>query len=167
MDTILFLVIAYIGGTLGIKLKLPAGALLGSMFLVGILKMTETINFENISYFLRYFSKVSLGTMIGLMFTNNILKLSWKQLLGLFLVGLSSVLSALIIALSFNLFEVLPFVTALVSSAPGGIPEMLTLADSIGINTEEVIIIHLIRFVTLMILLKWLLTINKKKENSV
>lgn len=167
MDTLLFLIVAYIGGTLGIKFKLPAGALLGSMFLVGILKMTEIISFENVSYLLRYFSKVSLGTIIGLMFTSNILKLSLKQLYSFILVGLSSVFSALILAFLFDTLQTLPFVTALISSSPGGIAEMLTLADSVGINTEEVLIIHIIRFITLMILLRWLLIFNQKRENSV
>lgn len=163
MDTFLFLVIAYIGGTLGIKLKLPAGALLGSMFMVGIFKMTDSIEFANVSSLLRIASKIALGTMIGLMFSKDILKLSLKQLISFIMLGLGSIFSTIIIAFTFSLLNVLPFVTSLVAVAPGGIAEMLTLADSINVDTSAVMMIHLIRFVMLMLLLKWLLNLIHKQ----
>lgn len=163
MDTIIFIIVAYIGGTLGIKLKLPAGALLGSMFLVGLLQMTNLIEFTDVSPYLRIASKIALGTMIGLMFTKDILKLPVKQLLSFLVVGLTSIASALFLGFIFQFFGVFPFVTGMVSTAPGGIAEMLTLADAIKIDTQEVVMMHLIRFVTLMLMLKWLLSLNQKR----
>lgn len=163
LDTIMFLIFAYIGGTLGIKLKLPAGALLGSMFLIGILKMTNMFEFAEVSPILRVASKMALGTMIGLMFTKDILNLPIKQLFSFVLVGLSSILSAVLLAFVFDLFGALPFITALISSTPGGIAEMLTLADEVDVNTQAVVMMHLIRFVTLMLLLRWMLTLQQKR----
>lgn len=163
MNTLLFLVFAYIGGIIGIKLKLPAGALLGSMLSIGILQMTGLMTFTDVSPVIRIISKIALGTMIGLMFTREILQLPFKQLLSFLIVGLSSVASAILLGLIFHLFGTLPFITGLIASSPGGIAEMLTLADAIHADTQAVVIMHLIRFVTIMVLVRWLLNLNQKR----
>jgi membrane AbrB-like protein len=162
MDTVLFLLLAYVGGTVGIKLKLPAGALLGSMLFVGAFSMTGTIDFD-IAPIIRPISKIALGTMIGLMFTKEILKLPFKQVLSFILLGLGSVLSACVIAIVFHYLGFIPFITGMIAVAPGGIAEMLTLADSVDSNTQIVVMMHLIRFVTLMVLLRWLLKLFEKQ----
>lgn len=165
-DTILFLTFAYIGGTLGIRLKLPAGALLGSMLFVGIFTMTDIVEFTNVSPVIRTAAQVALGAMIGLMFTKEILMLPLKQIFGLIILGLGSVLSAVFIALLFNWVGVFPFITGVIAVAPGGIAEMLTLADSLDVNTQTVVMMHIIRFVTIMLILKWLLNMIKSKGKS-
>ncbi len=164
MDTIVFLLFAYVGGTIGIKLKLPAGALLGSMIFIGIISIFNLYPLEAISPILRTASKIALGIMIGLMFTKEILNLPFKQLLSFILVGLGSVLSAFIIAIIFKWVGFLPLVTGLIAFAPGGIAEMLTLATSIEVDTQAVVIMHIIRFVLLMLTLRWMLKLFEMKE---
>lgn len=166
METILFLLLAYIGGTIGIKLKMPAGALLGSMLCVGLISMFNLVEFDNISPIVRLSSQIALGTMIGLMFTKEILQLSLRQLFGFVLLGLFGVCSAIVIAIAFNFFEFLPFITGVIAVAPGGITEMLTLADSIGEDAQAVVVVHLIRFVTIMLILRWILQSAERRVNN-
>lgn len=167
MDTILFLLFAYVGGTIGIKLKLPAGALLGSMIFIGIISIFNIYSLDALSPILRTASKVALGIMIGLMFTKEILDLPFKHLISFILLGSGSVLSTFIIASIFNWVGYLPFTTGLIAVAPGGIAEMLTLATSIDVDTQAVVMMHIIRFVLLMLILRWMLKLFEKKERSI
>lgn len=167
MNAIVFLLLAYLGGIIGVKLKLPAGALLGSMLMVGVFSIVDMIDSQEIPHFIRNLSKVALGTMIGLMFTKNILYLPFKKLISFIILGFGSVISAVVVAMILKGMGMTPFIMTLVSVSPGGIAEMLTLADSIHTDTQVVAIMHLIRFVTLMLLLRWILkTFNKQGEKT-
>jgi membrane AbrB-like protein len=166
MDTILFLLFAYIGGKLGIKLKLPAGALLGAMLFVGLFKVLEIVQFNHVSPLLRVGAQIALGTMIGLMFTKEILMLPLSRLLGFILLGLGGVLTAITLSLVFNWFNLLPFITGIMALAPGGIAEMLTLSESLDSNTQAVAIMHTIRFVFIMLTFKWILNLIRKRSEK-
>lgn len=163
METILFFVLAYIGGTIGIKLKLPAGALLGSMFFIGAFNMLSVTDLTNISPFIRPMTQIALGTMIGLMFTNEILKLPLKHITGFIILGVGSVVSAILISLSFKWMGLFSFVTGVIAVAPGGIAEMLTLAHEVDADTSAVVMIHIIRFVTIMLALRLLVVFMNRK----
>lgn len=163
MDTFTFLVCAYVGGRLGLKLRLPAGALLGSMFFIGFLQITNLLEFTTISQLLRVGSKIALGIMIGLMFSRKIFMLSYKKLLGFMFVGISSVISAVLLGFIFHKLGYFPTVTGIVASSPGGIAEMLTLADEINADTQDVAMMHIIRFVLFMLLMRWLFVARQKR----
>lgn len=167
MNTLLFLITAYIGGKVGIEWRLPAGALLGSMILVGMVNASGIIEFSNISPLLRIGSQVALGTMIGLLFSKKILELPVNLVIAFTLLGLGSILISLILAVLFNLLDVLPFISGLIAVAPGGVAEMLTLSESVGGQTQAVVIVHLMRFVFIMLILKWFIKrVHTKLERS-
>lgn len=163
MDTVLFLLFAYTGGKIGLKLKLPAGALLGAMLFIGLLNFTNTVQLTNVSPLLRIAAQIALGTMIGLQFSKEILKLPKNLLVGFTLLGMGSIATSVILALVFYTIGLFPLITGLIAVAPGGIAEMLTLSESVNGNTQAVAIMHLIRFVLIMLLFKWLLTWSHSK----
>lgn len=166
MDTILFLILAYIGGKIGIKLKLPAGALLGSMLLVGAVSILDLFPLQDISPVITTGSKVALGIMIGLMFTRDILKLPISHIFSLILLGISGIISAIAIAVIFKWMDFLPFLSGVIAVAPGGITEMLTLATTVEADTQAVVMMHLIRFLLLMLILRWFLNMFDKKKRE-
>lgn len=167
MDTILFLVVAIIGGILGIKFRLPAGALLGAMLFVGLWKTLGVFQFDQVSPLLRKGAQIVLGMMIGLMFTKEILKLPKKMLISFILLGLGGVLTAITLSVIFNLLGIFPYVTGIIASAPGGIAEMITLSESVNGNTQAVAIMHILRFIFIMLSFKWLLNwIQKRSEQT-
>lgn len=163
MSTLLFLMTAYIGGRVGVLLRLPAGALLGSMILVGIVNTSGLIEFSNISPLLRIGSQIALGSMVGLLFSNKILELPLNLIVAFTLLGLGSITISIILAGIFHLFGVLPFISGLISVAPGGIAEMLTLSESVNGQTQAVVVIHLIRFVFIIMTIKWFISWIQKR----
>lgn len=167
MDTFLFLCLAYIGGKIGLKLKLPAGALIGAMLLVGAAKIfTGMLEQFQPASSLRFFVQMSLGAMIGLLFSKKIRSLRLKDLLLIFTVGLGSVATSFLFGWLFHLLFSQTLVTSIIASTPGGIAEMLTLADSVQANTEIVAFVHVMRFLILVLSLKLLIPfIQARFEN--
>lgn len=163
MNTLLFLITAYIGGKVGIQLRLPAGALLGSMILVGVVNASGVIEFSNISPLLRIGSQIALGTMIGLLFSKKILELPLNLIVAFTLLGLGSILISIMLAGLFALLDILPFISGLIAVAPGGIAEMLTLSESVNGQTQAIVVVHLIRFVFIMLTIKWFISWLHKK----
>ncbi|MGG0670353.1 AbrB family transcriptional regulator [Sporosarcina koreensis] len=164
-DSLLFILLSYIGGRIGLRLKLPAGALLGAMLFVGGFKILGTVELNDVSPLLRIATQIALGTMIGLHFKKDILNLPIKRLAAFLIVGIGSILTALLVNIVFHYFGITTFITGLIAVAPGGLAEMITLSDSVQSDTQIVVIVHLIRFLIIMLsfksLLKW--SVSKKQ----
>lgn len=163
-DTILLLLLAYIGGQLGILLKMPAGALLGAMLFVGMFKITGLVTLSEVMPLLKIATQIGLGLIIGMQFNRNIFKLPLSQIVAFILLGMGSVATSLFIVAIFTKFHILSFITALIAVAPGGLPEMLTLSDSLGIDTQTIVIIHMIRLLLILLLFKTLLNWSLRKR---
>jgi membrane AbrB-like protein len=166
MNILLFLLLSFIGGAIGILLKVPAGALLGSMILIGALQATNMLVIDNIPQIIRWIVQAVLGLMIGLMFSRDVLKITKKTLSGLLIVGFGGIISAFLLGFLVYGLTGLSFKTSVIAAAPGGIAEMLTLADSMDADTQAVALLHLLRFFIVMstipIILSWMVRINKR-----
>lgn len=163
MNTLLLILTAYVGGRVGIWLRLPAGAILGSMILVAMVKTADVISFSDISPLIRLGSQVVLGTMIGLLFSKKILALPLNLMMALTLLGFASIIISSILAGIFSVLEILPFITGLISTSPTGIAEMITLSESIQAQTQAVVVVHLIRFVFIILILRWFIAMVSKR----
>lgn len=167
IDSVLFLLLSFVGGTIGLHLKLPAGALLGAMLFVGGFKLLGTVELTDVSPLLRIATQIALGTMIGLHFRKSILMLPKKRLVAFLIVGIGSILTGLCINAVFYHFGIATYLTGLIAVAPGGLAEMITLSDSVQSDTEVVVIIHLIRFLVIMLTFKSLLKWSIRKKQAV
>lgn len=164
MSTLLFIGLAFIGGKIGLKLKLPAGALVGAMLLVGAVKMfTELLEHFQPADSLRFLIQMSLGAMIGLMFTNRIKNLRVTELLMILIVGASSLVSSLLFGWSFHYLFDQPLGTSIIAATPGGIAEMVTLADSVQADTRVVAFVHVMRFLFLVVSLRLIISYIKTR----
>lgn len=149
------MIIAGIGGLIGIKLKIPAGALIGSMIFVAIYQIgwergVIPVNFKLIA-------QMIVGGMIGLNFTRSSLaglKELWIPAL-ILISGLT--LSWLILGFLIAKLTGLELVTALFSSAPGGLADMTLMAEAYGAEISNVALLHLIRMLVVVTVLPFII----------
>ncbi len=150
----LTLLIAAAGGILGYKLKLPAGAMIGAMVAVGAYNI-----FNNQAYIPPQFRlgiQIAAGAMIGLQINREILS-GLKMLLVPSLIMVGAVIAVCFIAgFLMHKFTGLDLTTALFASAPGGMTEMSLAADSLGANAPQVAVLQLIRLLSVIIFLPFL-----------
>ncbi len=149
MEKIIYtLAVAAIGGYIGIKIKMPAGALIGAMIAVAVFNI-QTGKGDVPSQF-RVIAQVAVGAMIGLNFTMDTVT-GLKNLVVPALVLVIG-LTAFSLFLGFILSKVtgLDLVTALFSSAPGGLTDMTLISDAYGADTPKVALLHLVRLLTVI-----------------
>ncbi len=160
MDKIIYtLIIGAIGGYLGIKLKIPAGAMIGSMIAVAIYNVFSKNGYVPSNF--KLVAQIVIGAIIGLNFTmDSILELKNLIIPSIILViGLTffSLLLGLIIfkLTGSSLFKMdgLDLPTALFSAAPGGLTDMVIMSESFGAQTHIVALLHLIRLTTVLTVL--------------
>lgn len=166
MDLIQFLFLSFIGGMLGILLKIPAGALIGPMIFVGAFQVTELVVVEHVPQLVRLSAQSMLGLFIGLMFSKKILKQKKKDYLAVMMVGVGSMITAFLFGLIIREITHLHYLTAVVASVPGAVAEMLTLADSMGMSTQEVAMLHVLRFLIIMLVFPYIITAIVKKMDK-
>lgn len=152
MERIIYtLLIGGVGGYLGIKLKIPAGAMIGAMVFVGVFNVFTGKG--DIPPNFKLVAQVVIGSMIGLNFTME----SIKGLKDLILPAIVLVigLTALSIGLGIIIhkFTGVDLPTALFSAAPGGIADMTIMSESFGAQTHIVALLHLVRLTTVLTIL--------------
>lgn len=157
------LIIALIGGFIGNKLKIPAGALIGSMVSVGIFNL---FSFKlEIPQFYRIVAHSILGGSLGLLITKDFLMDLRKYLIpSLMVVILLSLFGALtgIIVSKITKTDIL---TSLFGSVPGGMQEMIVLSDSYDVNHVEVVVMQTVRRILIVVLYPLLVNIIMKFIN--
>lgn len=145
---ILTLIVATVGGIIGLKLKIPAGALIGGMVAVAIYNMSTSKAVIPNNF--KIAAQIVVGGMIGLNFTMETISGLKKLIVPavILMVGLT----VLSIGLGFLISKLtgMDLVTALFSSSPGGLADMVLISDAYGADTSTVAILHLIRLVTVV-----------------
>ncbi len=149
MEKILYtLVIAMVGGILGIKLKIPAGALIGAMIAVAIYNINTGKG--DIPPNFKLLAQIVVGGMIGLNFTMETVQ-GLKELLipGLILV-LGLTIFSLTLGFTISKLTGVDMITALFSTSPGGLTDMTLISEAYGAETPKVALFHLMRLVTVI-----------------
>ena len=147
--TLITLIIASAGGLIGLKLKIPAGAMIGAMVAVSAYNI-----YSGNAYIpgqLKIAAQIILGGIIGLSINMEAVKgLKAVIVPGLILVAVLfvfSLISGLIIAKVTGM----DLYTALFSCSPGGLTEMTIIADSYGADLSKVVLVHLIRILSVIL----------------
>jgi hypothetical protein len=136
------------GAYIGLRLKLPAGALIGSM--VAVLVMNLIWNNAFMPESLRIIIRIAAGALIGSRIQK---KDVWalRNTLGSAIVMVVGVL-VLSVASGLMVFSLsnLDLATALLASAPGGMSDMSLIADELGADTPKVALLHLVRIMSVL-----------------
>lgn len=145
------LLVACAGGIVGMKLKIPAGAMIGAMIAVAAYhiwcgKGEIPANFK-------IAAQIIVGGMLGLNFSMDTLYGLKEMALPaiVMLIGLMvlSVILGIVVAKTTGM----DLITALFSSAPGGITEMTLASEAYGADTPKVAILHLMRLISVITIL--------------
>lgn len=149
------MLVAVAGGLLGYRLKLPAGALIGSMLAVAAYNLISER--AHVPHGVRVGIQIMAGAIIGMRVNREAL-LTLKTLL---LPALVIVLSVLVInfAVGFLLYRLtrLDLATCLFGSAPGGVVEMTLAAEALGADPAKVAVMQLLRLFSVLSFMPFLL----------
>ena len=150
MDTVRTVLVGVLGGLLGHVLQLPAGALIGSLAAVAGWNVL-TDGRAQVPSWLRTPSRVLVGATIGSLATPVLLRSLGAS------VGWAVVCTTGVVALGLLLGLVLQATTgldrrtALLASCPGGISEMVAMADDSGADVELVLGVQLVRKLVVLV----------------
>ena len=155
-DTFVVLCTGAAGGLLGSILRIPGGSMIGAMGAVGALQLTAASPLS-IGPQWGTFGQLLVGAVIGSTLDRRMLK-SFRSVLipGLFAVA-TTVLSGMLIGVTFAVLGLVDPLVALFGLAPGGFAEMTAAAISLGASGPLVASMHLMRVVAVLVLLPLLL----------
>ncbi|MGE5678461.1 MAG: AbrB family transcriptional regulator [Pseudomonadota bacterium] len=160
------LLIAVIGGTLALKIKLPAGAIVGSIIAVSVVNIV--MGLPEMPGVLKWFTQVIAGAFIGSGLTSK--SVSEMKKLTLPAIILITTFMVINILLGFALYFTSPLdlCTSLFAVVPGGLSEMSVIADDMGADTAVVSVFQVARLTSTMCLFPFLITriLHAEKNNS-
>lgn len=150
MDVVRTLLVGVCGGLLGHVVGVPAGALLGSLAAVAAYNVVSDDRAQ-VPAWLRTPSRILVGATIGSLATPALLRSLGSSL------GWAVACTTAVVAVGLALGLVLARTTgidrrtALLASCPGGISEMVVLAEESGADVELVLGIQLVRKLTVLV----------------
>jgi len=169
MDFLIFLltlVCAFTGAAIALKLKLPAGALVGALCGVVALNLLygKSVFYIEFRVVLQIFSGIMIGGKIG--------KKDLAELKTIIFPTVILVLGMVILNLTFGgliyKFSSLDVATSLFATAPGGVADMALISSELGANTGYVGILQLFRILTVFIFMppifKAIISKDRKKH---
>ncbi len=163
MNSIVTLFVATLGGFIGLKSKIPAGTLVFAMLAVATYNIITDKAY--IPSNLKFIAQVIVGGMIGLSFT----KETFFNLKNLILPSIILVICLLtfsvIIGIIIHKFTNIDLVTALFSSAPGGLTDMALMSGEYGAIQTTVVTLHLMRLITVLVFLPRIINFISKHLN--
>jgi hypothetical protein len=161
---ILTFILAIIGGYLGDKMKLPAGALIGSMVFVGAanlsgadLQIPEQFNI---------LAQSIIGGVLGLSLKPQIVAELKNYLVPSLMVVVLLAIFGVLVGLIVSWTTVIDIYTSMFGSVPGGMQEMIVLAQSYDVNHPAVLVIQTVRRILIVVIYPFLIKIVSKIAGS-
>lgn len=149
LNTARTLGLGVLGGLLGHALQLPAGALLGSLAAVAAWNVASDGR-ATVPSWLRSPSRVLVGATIGSLATPVLLRTLGASVGWAVVCTTGVVVLGLLLGLLLSATTAMDRRTALLASCPGGISEMVALADESGADVELVLGIQLVRKIVVL-----------------
>lgn len=156
------ILIASAGGFIGLRLKVPAGALVGAMIAVALANLAGGFS-GAIPREFRTVAQIVVGGMLGLSITRATLleiRAMWLPVVVLiaFLIGMS-----LLAGVVLSRVTGWDAATAFFGSSPGGMTEMTLTSMSFGADTPKVALLQLVRMLAVVSIMPWIFKIVLKK----
>lgn len=165
MDKIFYtLLAAGCGGFIGMKLKIPAGALIGAMIFVAIYNIYT--GHGTIPSKFNLVAQIVVGGMIGLNFTMDTVMGLKKLIVPALILVLGLTLFSICLGFAISKFTGLDLTTALFSCSPGGLTDMALISEAYGAETPKVVSLHLMRLITVITVLPLVIKLFTKYVRS-
>jgi len=146
----IFLAIGTLGGYLGTKLKIPAGALIGSLLAVICFKLISRVDW-NVPKTFTFVLQVFLGIMVGASFQTDMLKVMSRVFFPVITSTLLLVGTALLISMVFTHMGWLDMGTAYLATSPGAMSALLVVALDSGKDAAVITCFHFFRVVFIIL----------------
>jgi membrane AbrB-like protein len=158
---ILTLIIACAGGMTGVKLKIPAGALIGAMIFVGVYNIYSGQaeipgNFKNVA-------QIVVGGVIGLNLTMDSIVELKKIILPTIILVFGLMIFSVVLGYLMWKFTGMDLVTAMFGAAPGGLADMTLISEAYGADTSKVVALHVARLITVLTILPMIIKFISEK----
>jgi len=163
MEKIIYtLAIAGVGGYIGLKLKIPAGAMVGAMLAVGTANL---LGFSGqIPGNFRTVAQICIGGIVGLNITRETVAGLKSLALPAAVLAVSMIGFGLLAGYIISRVSNMDIITAFFSSSPGGMTEMTIMAESAGGNAPQVALMQLARMLSIVsflpLIIKWALRVR-------
>lgn len=163
MEKILYtLGIAGIGGYIGLKLKMPAGAMVGAMLAVGAANL---LGFSGqIPRDFRTVAQICIGGIVGLNITRDTVAGLKVLAMPAAVLAVSMIGFGLLAGYVISRVSSMDIITAFFSSSPGGMTEMTIMAESAGGDAPQVALMQLARMLSIVtflpLIIKWVLRLR-------
>ncbi len=169
MQLILTLVVALAGGAAALRLKVPAGAMIGAMFSVAVFNI-----FTGAAFFpqdMKLYTQIAAGAFIGAGISyKNVMEIKSIFRPAVIMVFLMLTLNLLMGFIAYKTTE-MGLVTSLFAFAPGGIVDISLISGDFGADTSKVALMQLVRLIGVLTifptLLKFVSNVYNSKFNAV
>ena len=153
-----YLGLGLVGGALGAKLKIPAGALIGAMLAIIMFKMTLKMHWEIPKGF-TFGLQVFLGIMVGATFQPELLHIMKKIAVPVIISCVVLVGAGILMAVIFTRLGLLDIGSAYLGTSPGAMSALIVMALDSGAQPMLVVCFHFVRVVfvilTAPLIFKW------------
>ncbi|MDC7234733.1 MAG: AbrB family transcriptional regulator [Spirochaetales bacterium] len=143
------ILIGITGGIIGIKLKLPAGALFGAMVATAIYNLL--CNKGYIPPQLDTVMQIVIGTMIGLNFNLETVKGLKSVFFAAVIMVIGLLVFSLILGWLISRLTGMDLITALFSASPGGLSNIVLISKAYGGQAHIVALLHTLRLVAVVV----------------
>ena len=144
LHLVIYLGVGTLGGIMGMKLHIPAGAMIGAMAATILLKLTLSLTW-NLPVQYNFVVQILLGVMLAATFQTSMLKVFAKMAVPIILSTLLLIMTGAISALIFAKFGLIDFPTAYISTSPGAMTSLVVLASEAEIDAPLVTCFHFFR----------------------
>jgi membrane AbrB-like protein len=153
-------VTGFIGGLAGLFSGFPIGPLLGAILAIGIVQF-KTNQFPELSEKMKMFIQSLIGGSLGLSITSETIQslLVPEIWLAALLIPILHLIVCILLALILTKFLKVDMITALCSTAPAGIGEMVLVSEKYNASKPTVIAIHLFRLLFIILIVPLLVMI--------
>lgn len=160
-DIILTFMIAYIGGILAKKLKIPAGGMIGAMLAVSLYNILASG--AVVPTVTRPIMQILGGALLGHSISKDDIRNLRRMIRPAILLVLALITLNIIVGYLLNKVCGLDLATSMLASAPGGVSDMALIADELGANTASVSLLQLFRLFGIYIIYPPLFRIIAKR----
>ena len=154
-----YLGLGLLGGFLGAKLKIPAGALIGAMLTIILFKLITKVHWEIPKGF-TFMLQVFLGIMVGASFQPELIQVMKKIAIPVVISCVVLVGTGVLLAVIFTRLGLLDIGTAYLGTSPGAMSVLIVLAMESQAQPMLVVCFHFFRIVfvilTAPLILKWI-----------
>ncbi len=146
----IFLAVGTLGGYLGTKLKIPAGALIGSLLAMICFKLISRVDW-NVPKTFTFVLQVFLGIVVGASFHPSMLKVMGRLFFPVITSTLFLVGTGLLLSMVFTRMDLLDMGTAYLATSPGAMSALLVVAIDSGRDAAVITCFHFFRVVFIIL----------------